>query len=378
MSKKTKASKKRLNNLLIILLLTAVLLVMSTYAWFTSNRTVHINDITVKVETSAGLQISANGTDWKTVISEDDLLSAMSNPYNVQNQLPGSMAPCSSIGDVTNGKLDIFYGSTKTDLEDPSRATYGQYLLSAAKLTDIVATPTESNNAHYIAYDIWLRDDVDALAPKDGLYMSGSVTEFVEEGATATNKQLENAARVAVVRGNHCADAEDSETVLALTTNTGSGQKAYIWEPNCDTHTTKAKKNAKDVYGEEVDVGSGNAALDYDGVKAAFTSAAATDPIYVTLGGANQTNFPDYFGTPNIINDNWKTTKTATPNLAFPKIDTAENTAGETVDRFLEAGATKFRIYMWVEGQDVDCENSASGTQIEFNVKFSLDPFATT
>ena len=27
---------------------------------------------------------------------------------------------------------------------------------------------------------------------------------------------------------------------------------------------------------------------------------------------------------------------------------------------------------MWVEGQDVDCENTASGSNIAFDVKFSI------
>jgi hypothetical protein len=39
----------------------------------------------------------------------------------------------------------------------------------------------------------------------------------------------------------------------------------------------------------------------------------------------------------------------------------------------LEAGVTKVRIYLWVEGQDVDCENAASGDDITFIIKLSLD-----
>ena len=27
---------------------------------------------------------------------------------------------------------------------------------------------------------------------------------------------------------------------------------------------------------------------------------------------------------------------------------------------------------MWIEGQDVDCENNASGSDISFNVQFSI------
>ena len=29
------------------------------------------------------------------------------------------------------------------------------------------------------------------------------------------------------------------------------------------------------------------------------------------------------------------------------------------------------RIYMWIEGQDVDCENNASGGDLTFNLQFS-------
>ena len=43
----------------------------------------------------------------------------------------------------------------------------------------------------------------------------------------------------------------------------------------------------------------------------------------------------------------------------------------------LQHGITKFRAYMWVEGQDVDCENSASGTYLRYDLKFSLESINT-
>ena len=39
----------------------------------------------------------------------------------------------------------------------------------------------------------------------------------------------------------------------------------------------------------------------------------------------------------------------------------------------LTAGVTKIRVYMWVEGQDVDCENSASGATINFDLQFTTN-----
>ena len=39
----------------------------------------------------------------------------------------------------------------------------------------------------------------------------------------------------------------------------------------------------------------------------------------------------------------------------------------------LNAGITKFRVYIWVEGQDVDCENDASGSKVSYNIQLSMD-----
>jgi hypothetical protein len=40
------------------------------------------------------------------------------------------------------------------------------------------------------------------------------------------------------------------------------------------------------------------------------------------------------------------------------------------------SGITKMRIYMWVEGQDVDCENAASYDDIDFNLQLTVNPSA--
>jgi hypothetical protein len=42
----------------------------------------------------------------------------------------------------------------------------------------------------------------------------------------------------------------------------------------------------------------------------------------------------------------------------------------------VDEGITKVRIYMWVEGQDVDCEDKASGGSIEYNLQFSINSAA--
>ena len=38
----------------------------------------------------------------------------------------------------------------------------------------------------------------------------------------------------------------------------------------------------------------------------------------------------------------------------------------------IKQGITKIRVYMWIEGQDIDCENNASGTDITYNIELSI------
>ena len=79
MSKKSKR-KNDVKSSILVLLLIAILLIASTYAWFTSNRTVTVNSLDVNVAAKNGLQISADGTNWKSILQKDDLLPANLKP----------------------------------------------------------------------------------------------------------------------------------------------------------------------------------------------------------------------------------------------------------------------------------------------------------
>ena len=54
-TKKSSKRKRKLGSLLLLLFLTVILLATSTYAWFTSNRWVTIDDIDVTVSTASGI-----------------------------------------------------------------------------------------------------------------------------------------------------------------------------------------------------------------------------------------------------------------------------------------------------------------------------------
>ncbi len=390
MKKRTKASKKRLNNLLILLLLTAVLLVMSTYAWFTANRTVRVDTIDVNVATQGGLQISANGTDWKTVITKDDLINADKNVTSIINQMPGLMSPVSSpISVDANGHLTMYYGNVETDL-DTGNFTLTSTLqtdVSSNTITDADLQSNEYAKGYYIAFDFWLRLD----AQDNPLYWSGKVVDNSANdgtGATGTDKGLGEAARVALIRGNQTSGFNSDTGALpnVVTALDTKGGTVTAWEPNINVHNAYGKNNYEtlwatvggnkktwpEIIGTSIEANNANGRLRYDALNGAFTKAQLGDAI---VGSDAAALAPGTTGAASVITIDQAGASPATADSGTNKVLT---TTKNQVPNFkfsndLVHGITKFRAYLWVEGQDVDCENSASGTWLRYDLKFSLD-----
>lgn len=353
MKKKTKVAKKRLNTLLVLLLLTAVLLIMSTYAWFTANKTVNVDSIDVNVATSNGLQISADGDTWKTVLTRDDLLGAKTKYPAATNQLPTDMAPVSSALDLVWGKMSMFYGDVAADLEDPDADTYGEYVLKSLAQTDkdsngITDDAGKYAKGYYVAFDVFIKSN----SPAEDFYWSGSVNELKDQG---DGRGLANASRVALIKGENTT-SESIDTIQDLAIN----GPVMLWEPNADYHTGRGVENAKNLGWATLTAGAGNPTVKYSGISAAFTDG-------ILLKEATATNNPDKF---KDINVQWTSSKGEVPSMNLKNV-----TAAVSGGNALSSGVTKFRIYMWIEGQDVDCENYAANSDIEYNISFSLDPY---
>lgn len=321
MSKK-KQKKTNLKSAILLLLLMALLLITSSYAWFTANQTVTISTLQVNVKASNGLQISADATNWKTVLDKQDLVTAAAAYNTLVNQLPETdLEPVSTTGNVTDGKMDMYYGVAEAD-------DTGVYKLTATKQAEATGT-----TGKYIAFDLFLKVDNDTtiyMTPQSNVKMVGD------------DKGLQNAARVAFVTEGHATVDADPGTIRTLSSNTA----ADIWEPNYDVHTAAGVAAARDTYGITTTTTNGTQ-LDYYGIKAAITTANNVTMQQLTTPDAT------YFSK---VTTKWATTanNTATPEF-----------------KQLSAGVTKIRVYMWVEGQDVDCENSASGSDITFDLQFT-------
>lgn len=317
-----------------MLLCTGIFLGTSTYAWFTANKTVTVSPIDVNVEAKSGLQISVDGSHWKSIVSNEDLTGADATYAAAKNQIPGIIEPVSTAGIVNaNGLLDMYLGEVTSN-------DAGDYILSSTKSVEEHAATTGS----FVAFDLFLKTEQAAQ-----IYLTtNSKVVYKDEADTG----IKNATRVAFINLGNTNSDDTLANVQNL--NGGAASPVIIWEPNYDTHTSYGVIHAEQTYGiTTLTVGAGNAIVPYDGVKAEFDTAAN-----VTVGNANATKFPANF-------------QTVTPTIST--VD-GYSTYQELIN--LSAGITKIRVYMWIEGQDVDCENNASGGNIEFNLQMSTNSSA--
>ena len=353
MAKAKKDKKRRLRSLVLLLFLTIVLLSTSTYAWFTANRSVEISPINVQIAASSGLQISTDAQDWKTVISTTDI-SAPTNWSTHTNQLPSELAPVSTNGSVTSGYMNFYKGVVEGIT---SGVDTGKLALTATK------SPAESRGTtgDFIAFDIFLKVDQESGA--DIYLENGSGVKYTTE---TTDKGLQYASRYGfVIEGNVGSNATPASAQALM-----NGANSIVVEPNFDAHKASGTNNASTYYNiTTTTAASGVAAVPYLGVKAAISTPIVLIDTNPGTGGSPSSTY--FESVPTL----YKT------NVAYSEGDPDDYEAykGNTQESHylnvfhLSTGITKIRVYMWVEGQDVDCENSASGAFLTYKLGFTLD-----
>ena len=64
MKKYNKRRSKRIRNLIILCCLSAIVLTVSTYAWFVGMKTVNVSAFDIDIATTEGLTLSMDGENW--------------------------------------------------------------------------------------------------------------------------------------------------------------------------------------------------------------------------------------------------------------------------------------------------------------------------
>lgn len=285
------------------------------------NRKDEDKGIDIKVSTGDNLQISVDGLNWYSEINRE-MLTNTTNYKTALNQLPSKLGSVSTAGYVNNGKLDMFYRDISNDKDETS--------FTAIKEEEVLClNDSECETSYFIAFDVFLM----AKEPlRIGLSNKSSVS-YIEK---TKDLGFQNAARVGfVLQGTVASDKYLDAQALK------GGYNSYIWEPNADVHNKNAVNYAKDNFDMDIKKDA-EEPISYKGISNAFSDKINIKDINDSL------NFTD-------VSHVITTSKQMKSNQALFDIS---------------SGITKIRIYLWLEGQDIDMLNKIEVNNLQYNLEF--------
>ena len=384
-SKKNK-KKSEMNAMFFIILLALVIFIISTYAWFSTQRNVSITNLNGIVEVAEGLEISLDAENWSNgIVLGDEVgqLDIIEDAYlDNKNISPTEMLPVSTLGLST---LPASKG-------EPTRLTDLQMLRgtisNSIQLSNIVATDNEMTNSDdptypgYFAFDVFLKNSSrqDVLVDELQLNYDSSLQILAqsddneeEESSDPSSTGLQNTARVAFAKYEGTADVmADQATILNQTAGIGaSASTVYIddvaiWEPNANDHVEYIVQNNNKITWSLSDQSS-------YGTSFTTTTKMPTYALTSSSLGHSIANIYKWDGTEQYLakQNTLQTTKTSTEDYTIKEgVQNLVSTKDGTTKFSIAANAiSRIRIYVWLEGQDVDCINYASyGGGITVNI----------
>ena len=391
--KRAMSHKRRIRNLTSLCGLSAIILAVSTYAWFTGLQDVSVGTFQVEIAAADSMQLSLNGQDWSESLTftKDDLTTKAYSATSF-NWPSNGLVPVSSIGDMdsTSSRMVMYEKASMT-------TTPGGYRLIANKVANTSGDyeGVQGQNG-FLAFDLFIKNFSGTAyftenneANEEAIYLTPDSKVSIGSSGIASSG-IQNSVRVAFaqigrvsaynntatqITGITCSDAGSDTKDPSYVT--GICRKAQIWEPNDTKHVATAinwytksckKRTAADLVDASYS-GTCNTVADgnYYNTYAIAKAINATDKVDV-YDGANYNGYET-----SITNGSLKAVDYFT--------DTEKDLKGVSRPTFMTlapASITKVRVYVYIEGQDIDNFDYASaGQQIQVNFGFTKQRFTS-
>ena len=376
MSNGSKRKKTKIFLMLIVIMITTITLAVETYAWFVGLSTVNTNSFNINVSSGGGLEISLDGEHWK---KDDDVLTISASTITATsgsgdhaysgntNSWVGAngLVPVSTNGSLnsTTGRLTFFEKSTLS-------STPGGYRIVANQVDNSV-----NETGQYVVFDLFIRNGTDNVFSKDNYSSQGGESIYLKKTSSASvngtiNYGAANSVRVGFfllagmkargattsqITSLSCAST-DSSTVKKICSSSASTQKNYwnIWEPNYKSHTSNAVSYFNQIC-KNRDVSTGEY-LSNSCTALTETKSITTFSIFRNISASDNVDIYDGHNdySANLYTGGNAETSFLTSTNTY-RIDST-TTYNQSNQLFKLAGnsITKVRVYIWLEGQDVD------------------------
>ena len=336
-----KVKKRKL--LFLVTFFTALLLTVSTYAWLSSSLNVKVQFFKMSVASNSGLFISLDGVEFtdSITISMDSIIMDLKETYpNHTNQWSYGLWPVSTIG-VNNPDQDKFLVYTGDLVHTKDRNQNGtiKRLLNTTLRDENVSNPVNI----YVAFDIFLKNATGSPVA-DNLYFDENTfidyDEKTDEELKVEMNGILNSLRIGVLKIGSVPILSDVSAIQNMKCNNSC--EMLIYEPYHLSHTSQSIETALN-YG----------IMMIDGIET---------PTYAISGeGRKLEHTNGHLGT------------------GIP-LDTTHFTLQNTIKDFsnpvfeVPNAITKARVYLWLEGQDIDSlETNSKGVDLNVNINFVKD-----
>ena len=331
-------TKANLKMMFLVILSFGTLFIVASYAWFSTNLNVKINMFQMSVTKNTGLSISLDGINFDTYveISKEILIDQLKNRYpnNESQWASGGLTPISSNGilDPNQNRFDM-YASSGVRYRNMEMKN-GYIRLISAKENGI------SNLSNFIAFDLFFKND-SASPVSDNLYLEDTTEFKLAEDANEEMEGLFNSLRLGFIKIGSVPLNTDINTIQNIGCNNSC--TSIIYEPNHTVHNSLSieralKHNVNLVNGEDFPT--------YGVIKAG-------GPIFIKDAIS---------GSPNLDYNYFKLQETIKHEDLLQPLFT------------LPSGITKARLYLWIEGQDIDSlETDSQGSKLDVSINFIKD-----
>ena len=292
-----------------MLIVSAIVLTSATYAWFSMAKRVEVESMELNVTSPEGIQISANTTAFTTKLTVDNIKGT---------------------DETAGGKRFNAYEGHKNNIPTtviPSSSRFAEKALPAWFTGSIndqgtmdISRVSNEVGSGFVAFDLFVK------------LKSATTVKFGSSTITCEgNSELPTAMRMALVNCGTVAEKAEADTIQAALPANASA--SVVYEVDASHHTSAATL------------------LGASGIM-------TTKPIFMAGSGIKTDSTYNNIVSGGYYDTNLLATLAATP-------------ANATVS--LGAGVSRVRVYMWMEGNDVDCANDVAGSTINFNLVLEID-----
>ncbi|HHT38514.1 MAG TPA: hypothetical protein GXZ95_03780, partial [Mollicutes bacterium] len=197
MPKLSRRRASRIGKIVVLTTLTAVMLSVSTYAWFIGMRVVNVSSFDVEIASTESLLLSLDGENWDNTVSiSQATLDAVSYDGHTNSWGGRGLIPMSSIGQMDSSvSRMVLYEKASLD------PTAGGYRLLSSRVPNHINDNPEQEG--YVVFDLFIKNITGSqyikelnILDEESIYLTTD-SEVTVASDGVKNTGIENSVRVA-------------------------------------------------------------------------------------------------------------------------------------------------------------------------------------